>query len=308
MPASSPVLCLLLAGGSGRRLFPLSTPEKPKQFLPLTHPTHSMLQLALDRARRLSDEPPWITTQENYLPLIAEQTSHDEPPPFILSEPAGRNTAATILCGALLAEQLHGPDAMMAVLPCDHVIDDQTAWLETVREGLWHARKTPCIFLLGVLPVFPATQFGYIVGSGSASPYTVACFREKPDEGEALRLMRRPGCFWNSGVFIFRIGTLLSIVHDVSPFFLEQCRGAIPPRPDRSNPLRFTSNYFQLEALQFDREILQKTNRLRVIPLSCGWHDVGTMEGYRLLLQGRENVVNPDHSPAWEGEEKKHEK
>lgn len=285
---------VVLSGGSGTRLWPLSRELYPKQLLPLVG-ERTMLQETLLRLGGLDAAPPIVVCNDAHRFLVAEQLRQiDVQPKAIVLEPVGRNTAPAIALAALQA----APGALLLVLPADHVIRDIAAFHEAVRSAL-PAAEGGRLVTFGITPTAPETGYGYIQ-AGSATTgaaFTIARFVEKPDATRAAEFLAQGGYFWNSGMFLFQAGRYLEELGKHAPDILEAARAALAgARPDLDF-VRVARDAFEAcRADSIDYAVMEKTADAVVVPLDAGWSDVGSWSALHESLPGdvRGNVTRGD--------------
>lgn len=264
----SSIYALIMAGGEGTRFAPVSTPEKPKQFLSFFENEGSFLQQTFSRILPLvSLKQIWVATNQRYLPLVREQLPQ-LPPANILSEPLKKNTAPCLAyAAAKIAKQ--NREALMVVLPSDHIILDTVAFLETVKQGINLARKEKGFVTLGIQPKEPSTEYGYIQKLKRNSK--AERFAEKPDEEKAKQYLKEGNFFWNSGIFIWQVSV-----------FLEELKAKAPS----IFSLLGKENFWEkVEAISVDYALFEKSDRVHVIPANFGWYDAGTWQGLQRLAK-----------------------
>ncbi|BCR05393.1 xanthan biosynthesis protein XanB [Desulfuromonas versatilis] len=276
------IIPVILSGGAGTRLWPLSRELYPKQLLPLVD-EGTMLQNTVGRLAGVSDlAAPLVVCNESHRFMVAEQLRLVErPASAIILEPVGRNTAPAVAVAALQA-LADGDDPLLLVLPADHVIRD-AASLCTVVEGGRRLAEQGSLITFGVVPTGPETGYGYIkagsaLETGVDSPaYAVARFVEKPDLVTASRYLEEGGYFWNSGMFLFKASRYLEELERLAPAMVSACRGSFA---GAVRDLDFT----RLEPAAFagcpsdsiDYAVMEKTADAVVLPLDAGWNDVGS--------------------------------
>ncbi len=276
---------VLLSGGSGTRLWPLSREAYPKQFLALVG-DDTMLQATWRRIAALSSLSPIVVANEDHRFLVAEQLRViGAPTPRIVLEPVGRNTAPAIAAAALIA-QLDGDDPLLLVLPSDHVVRDDAAFRDAVRMAM-PAAEAGALVTFGIMPHAPETGFGYIqidarqiearhadAGDGVRK---VLRFVEKPDATTAQRYIDEGGYYWNSGMFLFRASRFLEELGKYRPDILAAARAAcVHLDPDREF-LRLDRDAFAASPSEsIDYAVMEKTDAAMVLPVDIGWNDVGS--------------------------------
>ncbi|MCP4993863.1 MAG: mannose-1-phosphate guanylyltransferase/mannose-6-phosphate isomerase [Gammaproteobacteria bacterium] len=273
------IIPVILSGGSGTRLWPLSRQAYPKQFLPLTG-QDSLFQETLSRVGTDGDpvfEKPLIICNNDHRFLVAEQLRNwDVEAAAILLEPVGRNTAPAVACAALFALE-QDAEAMMLVMPSDHVIRNTALFHQTVSTGA-KAAAAGRLVTFGIVPDRPETGYGYIRAGEQAdhgvSP--VAEFVEKPDLETAKSYLESGDFFWNSGMFLLRAGTFLSELERLAPEMVTACRDAFEGRVADLDFERLDEAAFSAcPSESIDYAVMEKTRLASVVPLDAGWSDVG---------------------------------
>ena len=271
-----PVRPVLLSGGSGTRLWPLSREAYPKQFLPLVG-EDTMLQATWERVGPLSGEAPIVVANESHRFLVAEQLRQvGAPVPRILLEPVGRNTAPAIAVAALQA-LADGDDPLLLVLPSDHVVANVDAFRAAVREAS-AAAEGGALVTFGIVPTAPETGFGYIEAAGcDAGVRQVERFVEKPDAATAQRYLEAGGYYWNSGMFLFRASRVLAELERFRPDIVAACRAAFDRAARDGDFVRLDSEAFAAcPSDSIDYAVMERTDAAMVLPVDIGWNDVGS--------------------------------
>jgi len=270
---------IILAGGSGTRLWPLSRRDYPKQFLtPLGD--NSLFQETVTRLQGLDEiHDPLIICNENHRFLVAEQLRQIErSAESILLEPVGRNTAPAIACAALLAREI-SPDATLLVMPSDHVIQQADTFRENVMIGQAEANDGKLV-TFGIVANKPETGYGYIKkaqGTHHKESFMVEAFVEKPDQPTAQRYIDSGDYYWNAGIFMFRADSYLQELEQFEPEMLACTTEAYSKRQDDMDFSRLDKETFSnCPAQSIDYAIMEKTDRAVVVPLDAGWSDVGS--------------------------------
>ncbi len=269
---------VLLSGGSGTRLWPLSREAYPKQFLPLVG-EDTMLQATWQRVANLADAAPIVVANEEHRFLVAEQlrlvgVQHAT----ILLEPVGRNTAPAIAAAALQALREPGEDPLLLVLPSDHVVADAEGFRAAVRAAM-PAAEAGALVTFGIVPTAPETGFGYIQAeaSGGAGPRRVLRFVEKPDAATAQGYLDAGGYYWNSGMFLFRASRYLEELGRLNPGMLEAVRKALAGGANDGDFIRLDRDAFAAcPSDSIDYAVMEKTDAAMVLPVDIGWNDVGS--------------------------------
>jgi mannose-1-phosphate guanylyltransferase/mannose-6-phosphate isomerase len=273
----APLVPLILSGGSGTRLWPMSRELTPKQFLPLVTRL-SLLQETLQRAQSVGAfvRRPIIVCNEAHRFLVAEQArAISIEPQAIVLEPAGRNTAPAVAAGALLAESFV-TDPLLLVLPADHVILDTAAFAAAVTVAIAAARDGRLV-TFGVVPDKPETGYGYIArGEDRGGWYGVERFVEKPDLRTAQGYVDSGRYYWNSGMFLFAASTFLRELAVHAPAMVEPCRRAVAQAAVDADFTRLGKAFLESPSSSIDYAVMEKTERAAVVPLAAGWSDVGS--------------------------------
>ncbi len=267
---------VVLAGGTGSRLWPKSRAALPKQFLSLTS-NSTMLQDTVTRLNGTNAEPPVFICNDAHRFLVAEQLrkkniEHDG----ILLEPAGRNTAPAIALAALHATKT-GNDPVLLVLAADHLIKDQEAFHSAIvkAEALANEGK---LVTFGIVPDKPHTGYGYIkAGKVLNVGFEVADFVEKPQPETAKQYVESGDFFWNSGMFMFKASRYIEELGKYNPEMLEVCRRAIETEAPDLDFIRVDSEIFSTcPDDSIDYAVMEKTDSAAMVPLDAGWSDVGS--------------------------------
>ncbi|WP_372986339.1 mannose-1-phosphate guanylyltransferase/mannose-6-phosphate isomerase [Marinobacter sp.] len=269
---------VILSGGTGSRLWPLSRRAYPKQFLPLLN-EQSMFQQTLARLPETEVEAPVIVANEDHRFLVQEQLSAiGKAPQSILLEPFGRNTAPAVALAAIeLARQ--DPRAIMLVLPADHAIDQTEPFHKAIAEGIKVARDGNLV-LFGITPDRPETGYGYVAAGNPElepnEPRPVRRFIEKPDSATALALLEEGGYYWNSGMFMFRADVYLAELKKHSRDVYDTVMLAARSLEQDMGFKRIPAEIFaHCPEDSIDYAVMEKTTRATLVPLDAGWNDVG---------------------------------
>ncbi len=277
---------VILSGGSGTRLWPLSRSMYPKQFIRFFNGEGStFLTAALERLKgEAGFGAPLLLAANDHRFLIEDEVRRaGVAPAMIILEPVARSTAPAIAVAALAATR-SDPEAVLAVMPSDHAIGDAPRFAATVRRAAGIASQGRLV-LLGVAPDRPHTGFGYIRrGASLASPdkggngaFAVDAFFEKPDAGTAKRYLDEGGYYWNSGIFVLHAATFLAELERLEPAILEAARRALEDAKEDLSFLRLDEAAFrEAPAISIDYAVMEKTKAAAVIPLEGGWSDVGS--------------------------------
>ncbi|WP_058481001.1 mannose-1-phosphate guanylyltransferase/mannose-6-phosphate isomerase [Legionella waltersii] len=268
---------VILAGGSGTRLWPLSRKNFPKQFLKLNG-NLSLIQQTMNRVNRLANEQVILVSNEDHYFLCQEQLQEFSAPSTYLLEPCARNTAPAIACAAHYLCQQGGEQAVMLVLPSDHWIANDDSWLEAMSSGVEYASDHDAIVTFGIKPDSAHTGYGYIEAGATLSPSTfkVSSFREKPDLHSAEEFVNSGNYFWNSGMFVCKAGVYLQELRTFAPEIYQHSQEATNKAQGHHDFLRIDENSFtQCPDESIDYAIMEKTNKAVVIPVAMQWSDLG---------------------------------
>lgn len=274
---------VILCGGSGTRLWPLSRKDYPKQFADIFG-GESLFQAAIRRCLGNGFAPPVVLSHSDFRFLVAEQLAGlgvDDA--AILLEPAARNTAPAILAAALYLEAQGGGEDLMLVAPSDHVIRDAEAFLAAVHAGA-AAAETGRLVAFGIRPDRPESGYGYLEvakapNGGAPEAVTVRRFIEKPEPAAAERMLADGTYLWNAGIFLFRVKTIIAAFEALAPGLMAPCREAVEKaRPDLG--------FLRLDEVAFanapedsiDYAIMEKVEELSTVSVSCGWSDLGAWD------------------------------
>ena len=287
---------LIMAGGRGERFWPRSRKHMPKQFLSLTDDGKTMIQLTVERIRPLVElEDIYIATNKDYKPLVLEQLP-GIPEENILCEPIGRNTAPCIGLGAIHIAKKY-EDALMMVLPSDHLIKYNTMFVNTLSEGCAVAEKGATLVTIGITPDYPETGYGYIKFNSDKTDgqaYEVERFVEKPSLEVAKEYLATEEYLWNSGMFVWKISTILDNLKKYMGSTYEglmKIKDAIGT-PEEDIVLENIFPTFQSESIDYG--IMEKASNIYILPGVFGWDDVGSWLAVGRIKKSNENgnVVN----------------
>lgn len=263
------IIPVILCGGSGKRLWPLSKADRPKQFLNLIDPQTSLFQKTVERGLNLTGaslNETIIVTNEKYIDLV--KTHLGRPCPHIISEKAPLNTGPAIARAAYYVSEIFSPDSLMLVMPSDHYIEDIVPLKTSLILAEKEARENR-IALFGIKPHRPETGYGYIK-TNSKNPLSVDGFIEKPDAATAKNLLESGQYLWNSGIFTFKASAILNDFRLHAPDILEH-----------------VENGAHIQPVSFDKAVLEKSSDLSVIPCDMQWMDVGTWEGLLEVMKNK---------------------
>ncbi|MDE0026617.1 MAG: mannose-1-phosphate guanylyltransferase [Spirochaetaceae bacterium] len=302
------LITLILAGGSGTRLWPASRAAAPKQYLSFDGGP-SYLQQALLRARAVSSDAVMVVTAEDQVDMVAAQTAALDAAPgaapcYVVGEPAARNTAPAVALGAALAGRIGagGPGgAALLVLSSDHAIEPEAAFAADVRTARGLARHG-WLTTFGIRPTRPETGYGYLeLGERLGGGYRVAAFREKPDRASAERFLAAGGFLWNAGMFLFPLTLLASEMRrhapEVAALLDIKAIRAAPSGADVGGPLvapptpELRAAYDGVPAISIDYALMERSDRVAAVPASFRWSDVGSWDELARIADGDEPVA-----------------
>ncbi|EHS4818087.1 mannose-1-phosphate guanylyltransferase/mannose-6-phosphate isomerase [Escherichia coli] len=296
------LLPVIMAGGTGSRLWPMSRELYPKQFLRLFG-QNSMLQETITRLSGLEIHEPMVICNEEHRFLVAEQLRQlNKLSNNIILEPVGRNTAPAIALAALQATR-YGDDPLMLVLAADHIINNQSAFHDAIRVAEQYADEGHLV-TFGIVPNAPETGYGYIqrgmaLTDSAHAPYQVARFVEKPDRERAEVYLASGEYYWNSGMFMFRAKKYLSELAKYRPDILETCQAAVNAADNGSDFINIPHDIFcECPDESVDYAVMEKTADAVVVGLDADWSDVGSWSALWEVSpkDGQGNVLSGD---AW---------
>jgi len=268
---------VILAGGKGERLWPLSRENRPKQLLPFVN-NHSLLENSLDRLDGLIEKDNrFIVTTEQQKNAINNLVNDKINSLFI--EPASRNTAPAIVLSCLLLAKKN-PDAVVVFLPADHYIPNTKKFVESISHAIEYSKKHDSITLLGVKPHFPATGYGYIEYQKNTSDDPVGKvlqFHEKPSLKVAQSYCSKQSMLWNIGIFCGRISIFLHEYQKYTPELYAEMQNYIV-----ANDAQL---YSSMQSISIDHALMEKSDKINVVPVDFEWFDVGNLEIFLTLQQ-----------------------
>ncbi len=284
------LVSLILSGGTGTRLWPASRESHPKPFIKLAD-GETLIKKAYARAKVLSAEMLTVTNRDYYFMSKDEQQRVGVLGGFLL-EPFGRNTAPAIALAAKYIEATQGRDAIMLVLAADHLITDETRFASAVAKATDLARQGYLV-TFGIVPTAPETGFGYIEqGECLGLGFKVASFIEKPDHKSAQGYLASNNYLWNSGIFCFRAGVLLDELNKTAPAVaqaVDSCWHNMQPLSD-ANMAEIPAELFKtVPDISIDYAVMEKSNKVAVVPGNFGWNDIGSWNAIRDLIEPDQN-------------------
>lgn len=276
------LISVVLSGGAGTRLWPVSRQAHPKPFMKLGG--SALLEQAIARGQACGTDDVMIVTNQDHLFLTQNLVAEMADPPRVsyLLEPKGRNTAPAIALAALAVAQQHGRDAVMLVLPADHLIPDTSAYVANALEAARQAQQGQLV-VFGIQPTGPETGFGYIeVAKVGAEPQPVLKFVEKPDRATAMDYLATGRFYWNSGMFCFAAGTMVDALAQHAPEVLAAAQHAMASaKPEAGqgttqSVTRFDAHAFGMQPdISIDYAVMERAKNVMLVPAKFGWSDVG---------------------------------
>lgn len=277
---------VIMAGGIGSRFWPMSTSERPKQFIDVMGVGKSLIQLTVERFKDICPkENFWVVTSEKYVDIVKEQLPQI-PAQHILAEPEARNTAPCIAyaCWKIRKEF---PQANIVVTPSDALVIDTAEFARCIAVALEKTADSQAIVTLGMMPTRPETGYGYIAALGEADAKgicKVEAFKEKPDVETAKGYLAAGNYFWNAGIFVWNADTITNAIRRYAP----QIAGVM----DELEPALFTDKEAEelkrlfptCEKISIDYAVMEKAEDIFVLPAEFGWSDLGSWGSLRTLL------------------------
>ncbi len=283
------VVSVIISGGAGSRLWPLSRESHPKPLIPING-GESLLQQAFRRAVAIPGVSEVVTVTNRDLLFVSEDayrhTDLELPQLTYLLEPEGRDTAAAVAIATLAVERAHGRDTILCVFPADHMVSNVPAFVEAVEKAVALARDGRLV-TFGIEPTRPETGYGYIEASGT----NVVRFVEKPDLATAESYVESGSYYWNSGMFCFAAGTMLDLMEEFAPDILAACRSTVEAARTIAGggvtQIELDRDRFAtVRKDSIDYAILEKAPNVSVVPCDIGWGDIGSWTAYGELLPG----------------------
>ena len=282
-----------MAGGVGSRFWPMSTTDRPKQFIDVLGTGRTLLQLTLDRFEGIVvPENVWIVTNARYADIVHEQLP-DVPRQNILCEPCRRNTAP---CIAYVSWRIKkkDPRANIVVTPSDHIVMNTTEFQRVMTQCMRFTSETDAILTLGMKPTRPETGYGYIQADLSySSPrnkeiFRVDSFREKPDLATAQQYIKNKSYFWNAGIFIWNVNTIVNAFRIYQPAMSKIFEDMMDVYGTDREQAEIDRRFPDCESISVDYAIMEKAEEIFVCPADFGWSDLGTWGS--LLMQTKHDM------------------
>ena len=268
---------VIMAGGIGSRLWPLSTPETPKQFIDILGTGKSLIQMTVDRFLPVCDiKNFWVVTSVRYVPAVMEQIP-EILPDHVLAEPQARNTAPCIAYACWKIAKRH-PDANIIVTPADALVLNTDAFNALIYKALDFSAAGSRIVTAGIVPDHPETGYGYICAEGDARGRIakVQSFKEKPDPATAEKYLASGSYFWNAGIFVWRASTIAGQFRKYSPGIAEIMDRLAPFLNTEKEAEALKALFPQCEKISVDYAVMEKSADIYVIAADFGWSDLGS--------------------------------
>ncbi len=295
-------IAVIMAGGKGQRFWPLSTEDKPKQFLDLERCGRSLLQGTYDRLLPLTGGTKniFIATGQNYAKLIKEQLP-ELPEENLIIEPIGRDSAPAVAYASLVIQERFG-DAIIGFFPSDHRIGKPDTFRATLARAINLADKTKGLLTIGINPDRPATGYGYIQAGGEVGEgFHVKKFAEKPNLNKAKTYLASGNFFWNAGIFVWHTDAIISELDTHAPYLTQPLRDAMQGTPlntQNQNEAKLAreaaiSRVFPtLKKISIDFAVMEYTKKAYVIPGDFDWDDIGDWVALERLLSKNNEDTN----------------
>lgn len=273
------ITAVIMAGGKGERFWPQSRTSKPKQFLSLTNDGETMIQKTVNRLSDLVDiNDVFMVTNKNYLELVNEQLP-GLPAENVIAEPAARNTAPCIGLAAGIIQKKYGEDAIMIVLPSDHLIKFNAMFIDILKQAVKVAEQEQNLVTIGITPTYPETGYGYINFSGRGSEngaYEVVRFVEKPDTEKAKQYVNSGEYLWNSGMFVWKSSSILANIERFIPDMYKGLERISAAYGAENFATELEREFPLLKSESIDFGVMEKADNIYTIPGNFGWDDVGS--------------------------------
>jgi len=281
---------VIMAGGVGSRFWPMSTPDYPKQFIDVLGCGRTLLQLTMDRFEGIClPGNVWVVTSDKYAEEVKRQLPQLDDD-HILREPCRRNTAP---CIAYVSWKIKSrdPHANMVVTPSDHVVMNVKEFLRVINSALKFTDKSDAILTLGMTPNRPETGYGYIEAdlsypsTNNKEIYRVDSFKEKPNLATAERYLKKNSYFWNSGIFVWNVNTVVNALRVYQPSISKVFERMLPYYFTDKEQEMINEQFPTCESISIDYAIMEKADEIFVFPASFGWSDLGTWGSLHLNTQ-----------------------
>ncbi len=293
---------VIMAGGVGSRFWPMSTPECPKQFIDVFGTGRTFIQMTVDRFKGVVlPENIWVVTSVKYKDIVKEQLP-EVPESNILLEPCRRNTAP---CIAYVSWRIKAknPKANIVVAPSDHLVTDVVEFQRVINTALQFVSETDSIVTLGMKPTRPETGYGYIQANSyepslrNKEIFRVDSFKEKPDLATAKRYIQDKEYFWNSGIFVWNVSTIVNALRIYLPDVNDIFEALLPIYGTAKEQEIIDKEFPKCENISIDYAVLEKADEIFVMPASFGWSDVGTWGSLHTIAKAddyKNNMIGQD--------------
>ena len=272
---------VIMAGGVGSRFWPMSTAEYPKQFIDVFGTGRTFIQMTYDRFKGVvAPENVWVVTSQKYAEIVAEQLP-DIPKSNILLEPCRRNTAP---CIAYVSWRIKSknPKANLVITPADHLVTDVVEFQRVITSALNFTAETDAIVTLGMNPTRPETGYGYIQADlqepslRNKEIFRVDSFKEKPDLATAKKYLKNKEFFWNSGIFIWNVSTIVNSLRIYEPEISRIFEDLLPYYGTEKEQAMIDEQFPKCQSISIDYAVMERADEIFVFPADFGWSDVGT--------------------------------
>lgn len=272
---------VIMAGGVGSRFWPMSTTDYPKQFIDVFGTGRTFIQMTYDRFKGVvSPDNVWVVTSEKYADIVAEQLP-EIPRGNILLEPCRRNTAP---CIAYVSWRIKAknPKANLVITPADHLVTDVVEFQRVIKSALGFTSETDAIVTLGMTPTRPETGYGYIQADlqepslSNKEIFRVDSFKEKPNLETAKEYVKKKEFYWNSGIFIWNVSTIVNALRIYEPSISRIFENLLPVYGTDKEQEMINKNFPLCESISIDYAVMEKADEIFVFPADFGWSDVGT--------------------------------
>ncbi len=285
---------VIMAGGIGSRFWPMSTPECPKQFIDVTGCGKSLIQLTVERFQGLCiPDNIWIVTSEKYKETVRKQLP-SVPPHHILTEPVARNTAPCITYACWKIKK-HHPDANIVVTPADALVINTDEFRRAIAKALLMTDQSKAIVTIGIKPCRPETGYGYIAAGEEVDQdiRKVDEFKEKPDLKTARHYVDAGNYFWNAGIFVWNVKTIEEAIRRYVPGIAEVFDRIYPEFYTEREKETIEELFPACESISIDYAVMEKAERIYVLPAEFGWSDLGSWGSLHSLLlkDNRNNAI-----------------
>ena len=284
---------VIMAGGIGSRFWPMSTDERPKQFIDVLGVGRSLLQLTMDRFEGVIEkENIWVVTNKKYADVVREQLP-EMPADHVLCEPCRRNTAP---CIAYVSWRIKSqdPKANVVVTPSDHIVTNVEEFRRVIKQCLEFTEDSDAIVTLGMKPTRPETGYGYIQADLSMSSmrnkeiFRVDSFKEKPNLETATEYIKDKSYFWNAGIFIWNVSTIVNAFRVFQPMLSKIFESMLPIYGTDKEQEMIDKRYPECQNISVDYAIMEEVEEIFVCPADFGWSDLGTWGS--LLMQTKHDL------------------